>query len=95
LSLPFVRVPIAAKQDKLSQEVARSATLLKEVHHRVKNNLQIVSSLLYLRSTQDVDPSSRKALRECQARVRSIGLIHEKLYRSSIYGQDQFCGVHE
>lgn len=80
-----------SKTDKLAQEVARSATLLKEVHHRVKNNLQIVSSLLYLRSTQDVDPSVTKALRECQARVRSIGLIHEKLYRSSIYGKINFA----
>jgi PAS domain S-box-containing protein len=73
--------------DKLADEVARCATLLKEVHHRVKNNLQIVSSLLYLRSTQGVDPSVRQVLKECQARVRSISLIHEKLYRSHVRGK--------
>jgi PAS domain S-box-containing protein len=79
------------RNNELAVEVARSATLLKEVHHRVKNNLQIVSSLLYLRSTQNVDSSVRRVLKECQARVRSIGLIHEKLYRSPIYGKINFA----
>jgi PAS domain S-box-containing protein len=85
--LASVRGRDCKNEDKLAEEVKRSATLLKEVHHRVKNNLQIVSSLLYLRSTQDVDPSVRQVLRECQARVRSIGLIHEKLYRSPVHGK--------
>lgn len=55
---------------------------MKEVHHRVKNNLQIVSSLLNLQSTKMNDPSGLAMLQDSQNRVRSMALIHEKLYRS-------------
>jgi PAS domain S-box-containing protein len=79
------------KTRELAEQVSRSATLLKEVHHRVKNNLQIISSLLYLRSVQDANPAVTRVLQECQARVRSIALIHEKLYRSPIYGKLNFA----
>ena len=77
--------------DELAAQVSRSATLLKEVHHRVKNNLQIISSLLHLRSLQDANPAVTRVLQECQARVRSIALIHEKLYRSPVYGKLNFA----
>lgn len=54
--------------------------LIKEIHHRVKNNLQILSSLLHLQSRQITDDSALHAVREGQNRVDAMGLIHQKLY---------------
>ena len=56
--------------------------LLQEIHHRVKNNLQIIISLLRMQSRAVQDPALSEALRECQNRVASMALIHDKLYRA-------------
>lgn len=67
-----------ALRDALSEKDA----LFREVHHRVKNNLQVISSLLALQSESLADPVARSALESSQARVHSIALVHERLYRS-------------
>ncbi|HYX19094.1 MAG TPA: PAS domain S-box protein [Nostoc sp.] len=74
-------------QVKLKNALAEKEVLLKEVHHRVKNNLQIVSSLLQLQSQTLKDPEAIKALRESQNRIESISLIHKNLYISANIGQ--------
>ena len=57
--------------------------LLKEIHHRVKNNLQIITSLLSLQSGKISDEYLLNEFKDCESRVKSMALIHEKLYRSS------------
>lgn len=68
-------------QQKTEQALQEKKTLLKEVHHRVKNNLSIVSSLLELKKFEPVE-SVEELIEETQSRINSISLIHEKLYQS-------------
>lgn len=66
---------------QLSAKNAENELLLKEIHHRVKNNLEVVSSLLALQSAQIQDPKIKDAMLEGQNRVHSIGIVHQKLYQ--------------
>jgi two-component sensor histidine kinase len=56
--------------------------LLREIHHRVKNNLQVISSILKLQANYIHDPDALDVFNECQDRIRTMALIHEKLYRT-------------
>jgi len=71
---------LLASDQKLRQSLAEKEALLKEIHHRVKNNLQIVSSLLYLQEDYMKNAKGVEILRESQNRVKSMALIHEQLY---------------
>ena len=73
---------LAAERDRLAHSLAEKEVLLQEVHHRVKNNLQLIASLLRMQAANFHDPQLMAAFRESQDRVESIALIHEQLYES-------------
>jgi PAS domain S-box-containing protein len=75
-----------AARTRAEHEITRSLEekdlLLREIHHRVKNNLQIIASLLNLQSRYISDPNVLECIRDSQSRVRAMALVHERIYRS-------------
>jgi PAS domain S-box-containing protein len=71
---------LESREDDLRRSLQEKETLLKEVHHRVKNNLQIISSLLRIQEQSLTDSEASAALKDSQHRVYSMSLIHERLY---------------
>jgi two-component sensor histidine kinase len=73
------------RDEALEAALASREVLLKEIHHRVKNNLQVVSSLLNIQESGITDEGSRKVFVECQTQIQTMAMVHEVLYRSSIF----------
>jgi two-component sensor histidine kinase/PAS domain-containing protein len=81
---------IKQAEQKLQAALAEKEMLLREIHHRVKNNLQVVSSLLLVESRQLADPVARERLQIIDRRIGVLGRIHEQLYRSDNLGLVEF-----
>jgi two-component sensor histidine kinase len=77
-------------EERIHASLNEKVILLKEIHHRVKNNLQIIHSLLNMQSRKMRDPAALAAIRESQNRVRTMALIHERLYMSANLSEIDF-----
>ncbi len=77
-------------EEDLKNNVQQKEILLKEVHHRVKNNLQVISSILNLQTGYVNDEHTMAVIRECQDRIKSMAFIHESLYQKEDFSEVNF-----
>jgi PAS domain S-box-containing protein len=77
-------------EEKITQSLKEKDVLLKEVHHRVKNNMQVISSILNLQSSYVKDTYALNLLKECQNRIKSMAFIHESLYQTKNFESVNF-----
>ncbi len=77
-------------QNQIQRSLIEKETLLREIHHRVKNNLQTIISLLRLQNYKTNDAITLELLKECEHRIKSMAFIHEKLYQSDNFSNIEF-----
>ncbi|HUI20382.1 MAG TPA: PAS domain S-box protein [Methylocella sp.] len=78
------------KEERIAAALKEKDVLLNEVHHRVKNNLQIVTSILHLQSAKIKDQAALAVLQDCESRIKSMALIHQMLYESNDFAEVNF-----
>jgi two-component sensor histidine kinase len=81
------RMELKEAKDSVERSLGEKHVLLKEVHHRVKNNMAVITSLLDMQYMIIDEPSFKQVLRECKQRVKAMALVHEKLYKAQDFLQ--------
>lgn len=91
ISTTFTKMALLIRRDEIERDEAlrEKTTLLKEVHHRVKNNLQLIASILNLQIRRLSDPQARVIMQGVQTRVRSLATIHRTLYQQDRVSETQ------
>ncbi len=77
-------------ENEIKNSLREKEVLLMEIHHRVKNNLQIITSLLNLQANKITDKDSQKMFNESKSRIKSMSILHEQLYRSKVMNRIDF-----
>ena len=81
---------ITESRERIAHALEEREIMMKEIHHRVKNNLQVITSLLNLQVRRVVSVEARDALEDCQRRIMVIALVHDQLYQARDYSRVQF-----
>ena len=81
---------VQSRTRELSAALNEREVMLQEIHHRVKNNLQVIASLINMQMRRMHEEASKEALEECKSRIHAIALIHEILYRAHDYAHVRF-----
>jgi two-component sensor histidine kinase len=90
ISLLFINIKRRALvAARLRESLSEKEVLLKEIHHRVKNNLQVISSILSIQSSFIADRQSLDYFKDCETRVPSMALVHEQLYQTDTFARIQ------